>query len=607
MGRHKSSLRELGWSAANSSPNPWKQGSAKRVVRTLDYSNVECEPVRVTKETSAPAPAPAPAMQPTDRAWEDRLQQLQHDGRQQLDRIREQFEEQDAENRRKLDRLNGRIAELGENKHAMWSILRQTQGKPRNGADAAANGAPSKATVTGSVDREADFMLADERKDAGMPLVDDPLEAGEGALSEQEQNLAQKEAALAQQEIDLEKAMADVARKEAAVLLAAEATEEDARVARAAHDSREALLREGEAVLTKAREDLLRREAALDERDRSLQSREASVQKAEADLALREANVAAAEDAVRQRQQQLADAAAAALDPLDVRLPARVDSKAYDAPVPDFDGAAVVGAPAAKDGGGALHESHSPTSGIDRVKQELHRSKVRFEEVRQQLMNAATAAPKGAVSSEASAGAATEDVPKQLPSSKPVDIAEPSQLSRGNTADWARSDNLAASLLRQQADPDEIFFPLPNQRTCELTDIFSAPRRRDRGVRSGDWSPLDSAPKEGPFYQLVGLEGEYSGDVLNLPLPFGDGVDRSAVLGRSSSCDVTLNRDDQISRKHLQILIRGGKLMVEDLGSTYGTRLNGKPLTAAAAPFQAGDTLSFGASTFKLQCLRGPV
>ena len=71
MGRHKSSLRELGW-AANNSPNPWKQGSAKRVVRTLDYSNVDCES---TKERTVVEPAA-----PADRAWEDRLQQLQQDG-----------------------------------------------------------------------------------------------------------------------------------------------------------------------------------------------------------------------------------------------------------------------------------------------------------------------------------------------------------------------------------------------------------------------------------------------------------------------------------------------------------------------------------------------
>ena len=48
-------------------------------------------------------------------------------GRQQLDRIREQFEAQEAESKRKLDRLNGRIAELGEGKRAMWSVLGQYQ------------------------------------------------------------------------------------------------------------------------------------------------------------------------------------------------------------------------------------------------------------------------------------------------------------------------------------------------------------------------------------------------------------------------------------------------------------------------------------------------
>mgnify|MGYP001486044142 CR=1 FL=1 len=53
MGRHRSSLRDLGWGVSNS-PNPWKQGSAKRVVRTLDYSNAE-----VDEQTIAPAEVPA--------------------------------------------------------------------------------------------------------------------------------------------------------------------------------------------------------------------------------------------------------------------------------------------------------------------------------------------------------------------------------------------------------------------------------------------------------------------------------------------------------------------------------------------------------------------
>lgn len=72
MGRHRSTMRELGWGASNS-PNPWKQGSAKRVVRTLDYSNVEVD----GSENQAPAGADAAG---GGGAWEDRLTQLQTDG-----------------------------------------------------------------------------------------------------------------------------------------------------------------------------------------------------------------------------------------------------------------------------------------------------------------------------------------------------------------------------------------------------------------------------------------------------------------------------------------------------------------------------------------------
>lgn len=68
MGRHRSTLRELGWGVSNS-PNPWKQGSAKRVVRTLDYSQAELD---------EPAAAPAPAAAAAD--IDERLTQLQQDG-----------------------------------------------------------------------------------------------------------------------------------------------------------------------------------------------------------------------------------------------------------------------------------------------------------------------------------------------------------------------------------------------------------------------------------------------------------------------------------------------------------------------------------------------
>jgi hypothetical protein len=74
MGRHRSTLRDLGWGVSNS-PNPWKQGSAKRVVRTLDYSQAELDEVTV-EPVAEPSAAAAPEGAPLD----DRLQQLHQDG-----------------------------------------------------------------------------------------------------------------------------------------------------------------------------------------------------------------------------------------------------------------------------------------------------------------------------------------------------------------------------------------------------------------------------------------------------------------------------------------------------------------------------------------------
>lgn len=49
------------------------------------------------------------------------------------------------------------------------------------------------------------------------------------------------------------------------------------------------------------------------------------------------------------------------------------------------------------------------------------------------------------------------------------------------------------------------------------------------------------------------------------------------LVGRSSSCDLPLG-DGKISKQHFQILKKDGFFVIEDLGSTNGTFLNGKPL-----------------------------
>jgi pSer/pThr/pTyr-binding forkhead associated (FHA) protein len=56
-----------------------------------------------------------------------------------------------------------------------------------------------------------------------------------------------------------------------------------------------------------------------------------------------------------------------------------------------------------------------------------------------------------------------------------------------------------------------------------------------------------------------------------------------------------------VSRVHLRFFIEGGKRMVEDLKSRWGTKLNGKPLMGAA-PIKHGDEIRIGKSTIQYVC-----
>jgi pSer/pThr/pTyr-binding forkhead associated (FHA) protein len=52
------------------------------------------------------------------------------------------------------------------------------------------------------------------------------------------------------------------------------------------------------------------------------------------------------------------------------------------------------------------------------------------------------------------------------------------------------------------------------------------------------------------------------------------------IIGRGSEADITVD-DTGISRKHLEILWDGKRAQANDLGSTNGSKLNGRPLTKA--------------------------
>ncbi|MGW7294638.1 FHA domain-containing protein [Streptomyces xiamenensis] len=71
-------------------------------------------------------------------------------------------------------------------------------------------------------------------------------------------------------------------------------------------------------------------------------------------------------------------------------------------------------------------------------------------------------------------------------------------------------------------------------------------------------------------------------------------------IGRSSGADVAL-RDPDVSRLHCALTLGpDGSVTVTDLGSTNGTQIDGRPVTAPATPLPAGAPLRLGESTLRV-------
>lgn len=64
------------------------------------------------------------------------------------------------------------------------------------------------------------------------------------------------------------------------------------------------------------------------------------------------------------------------------------------------------------------------------------------------------------------------------------------------------------------------------------------------------------------------------------------------TIGRDSSNGVAIN-DAEVSRKHSRLTFQGGKFVIDDLGSTNGTFVNGQRL-AGPVVLKAGDVVSLG-------------
>lgn len=70
------------------------------------------------------------------------------------------------------------------------------------------------------------------------------------------------------------------------------------------------------------------------------------------------------------------------------------------------------------------------------------------------------------------------------------------------------------------------------------------------------------------------------------------------VIGRMSSCDVVL-ADSNVSRRHAELRREGSDWVIEDLGSTNGTLVDGK--LAKQHSLGGGETLTFGTSALRFE------
>lgn len=74
--------------------------------------------------------------------------------------------------------------------------------------------------------------------------------------------------------------------------------------------------------------------------------------------------------------------------------------------------------------------------------------------------------------------------------------------------------------------------------------------------------------------------------------------DWPVVLGRSLSSDAPV-LDSMVSRRHCELDVRDGSVLIRDLGSTNGTIVNGDTVNSEI-PLTAGDELLLGTSEFRV-------
>ncbi len=94
----------------------------------------------------------------------------------------------------------------------------------------------------------------------------------------------------------------------------------------------------------------------------------------------------------------------------------------------------------------------------------------------------------------------------------------------------------------------------------------------------------------GPALQVV-VAGPYEAEIFPL--------DDEVTVGRAPGCGVVLTEDTFVSQVHARVFRRNRDVLVEDLGSTNGTFVNGDRIDTTTR-IRKGDTVKFGETVMRV-------
>jgi len=171
---------------------------------------------------------------------------------------------------------------------------------------------------------------------------------------------------------------------------------------------------------------------------------------------------------------------------------------------------------------------------------------------------------------------------------------------KGTTREIVRVVESYSAYIRRKGDPPSIKVRKEASRAQSQAPSATAPARAAKAA-----PPAAAAAASGAGVLVLKSRGgdknfrvEITAEELERAAAASDG---GVVLGRSRSLSDKVIDDPSISRRHAKFFLADGVLMVEDMGSAYGTKINGRALGGnEAGGLKPGDKLTVGGVTLEV-------